>query len=148
MPPNTLADKEEALIRKSIDDLAEAISAKDVDALMAHYAQDVVTFDLRPPQQIKGADAYRKNFEAWFGSVQGRIDYRIHHLGIARTGDLAFCHSLSHVRSTRTSGEKADYWVRVTSGLRKTGGRWLIAHEHISMPIDMVSMQAVSGLQA
>lgn len=147
MPLDTPLDREEALIRESMDTLAEAISARDVDALMIHYARDVVTFDLRPPQQIHGADAYRKNFEAWFASVEGRIDYKIHEMRIARSGDFAFCHSLSHVMSNRTSGQRADYWVRVTSGLRKIGGRWLIVHEHVSMPVDMMSMQAVSELQ-
>jgi uncharacterized protein (TIGR02246 family) len=134
-------------IREHVESLAQALRARDIDALMAHYAPDVVTFDLRPPAGIQGVDAYRKNFEAWFASVQGRIDYEIHELQIARSGDVAFCHSLSHIRSIRTSGEQADYWVRVTSGFRVVNGRWLIVHEHISMPIDMQTLQAVSSLQ-
>jgi uncharacterized protein (TIGR02246 family) len=144
----TTPTKEDAEIRERIESLAQAISAKDVDALMEHYAPDVVTFDIRPPQQVRGVDAYRKNFETWFASVQGRIDYEMRELHIARNGDVAFCHNLSHVRSIRMSGEQADYWVRVTSGLRRTNGRWLIAHEHISMPIDMMSMRAVKEFQA
>lgn len=146
MPPET--DPEDAEIHARIQSLAQAISAKDVDALMAHYSPDVVTFDIRPPQRIRGADAYRKNFEAWFASVQGCIAYDIHELHVARNGDVAFCHSLSHVRSVRKSGGRADYWVRVTSGLRMIDGKWLIDHEHISMPVDMQTMQAVSDLQA
>jgi ketosteroid isomerase-like protein len=140
--------REDADIRERIDTLAGAIRAKDVDALMAHYAPEVVVFDIRPPARIRGVDAYRKNFEAWFASVKGRIDYEVHDLSIARSGDVAFCCCVSHVRSVRTTDEKPDYWVRVTSGLQKMGGQWLVAHEHISMPIDLQTMQAASGLRA
>jgi ketosteroid isomerase-like protein len=48
--------------------------------------------------------------------------------------------------SIRTTGEKADYWVRVTSGWRKIAGQWLITHEHVSLPINMPSMRAETAL--
>jgi ketosteroid isomerase-like protein len=51
------------------------------------------------------------------------------------------------VESTRTTGKKADYWVRVTSGLRKIDGRWVITHEHISMPIDLMIMDGAPAVQ-
>ncbi len=143
MPPTT----EDGQNRERVDTLVRALGAKDIDALMAHYAPETVTFDFRPPHQIQGADAYRKNFETWFASVQGPIDYEIRDLRITTSGDVAFCHSLGHVRSTRTTGEKADYWVRVTSGLRKMNGRWMITHEHVSAPINVETMQAALDLQ-
>jgi ketosteroid isomerase-like protein len=145
MPTATMQREEEDRIRERMEALAEALRTKEIDVLMAHYAPDMVTFDLRPPAQIRTATAYRKNFEAWFASVEGRIDYEMHDLGIAVGGDTAFCHYQAHVRSKRASGETVDYWVRVTSGLRKMDGRWMIAHEHISMPVDLRTMQAASG---
>jgi ketosteroid isomerase-like protein len=132
-----------AEIRKRIETFTQALRTKDIEALWAHYAPDVMTFDLRPPLQANGLD-YRKNFETWFASVQGPIDYEVHDQRIAVNGNLAFCHSLSHVRSTRTGGERADYWVRVTAGFEKINGQWLITHEHISMPISMETMRAWS----
>ena len=147
MPTTMAPTREEAQIRKCVDSLAQALRAKDIKALMAHYAPDNVTFDFRPPLQVQGVDAYRKNFEAWFASVQRRIDYEIRDLRITTSDDVAFCHSLCHVKSTRTTGEKADYWVRVTSGLRKLNGQWMITHEHVSVPINMQTMQAALDLQ-
>lgn len=139
---------EEAEIRESLDELAQALRAKDIEALMAHYAPEIIVFDLRPPPRIEGANAYRKNFETWFASVDGPIDYEMRELLVTAREDVAFCHSLSHVRSKRTNGEKADYWVRVTSGWRKLSGSWLITHEHISMPINLQTMQAQSDFQS
>jgi uncharacterized protein (TIGR02246 family) len=143
MPTTT----DDAQIRERLEAVAQALRAKDIDALLAHYAPGVVTFDLRPPLQVRGVDAYRKNFEAWFASVQGPIDYEIRDLRITMSDDIAFCHSLSHVKSTRTTGEKADYWVRVTSGLQKMNGQWMVTHEHVSVPIKLETMQGPFDLQ-
>ena len=133
MPATTTPTREDAQIRECIDAWARALRAKDINALMAHYAPDVVTFDLMP-LQTQGSDAYRKNFEAWFASVQGPIDYEIRDLRITMQDDVAFGHYLGRVQSTRTTGEKNDYWVRVSAGLQKMNGRWRLTHEHVSVP--------------
>jgi ketosteroid isomerase-like protein len=136
-----------AQIRERMEALAQALRAKDINALMAHYAPGIVTFDLRPPLQVQGVDAYRENFEVWFASVQGPIGYEIRDLRITMSDDIAFCHSLSHVQSTRMTGERADYWVRVTSGLQKMNGQWMVTHEHVSVPIKMETMKGAFDLQ-
>jgi uncharacterized protein (TIGR02246 family) len=142
MPTTTTATRDDTEIRQWIDSCARALRAKDIKALMAHYAPDMVTFDLMP-LQLQGADPYRKNFEAWFASVQGQIDFEIRDSRITTRDDVAFCHYLGHVKSTRTTGEKNDYWVRVTVGLRKTNGQWLAIHEHVSVPFsNMATLQA------
>ena len=133
MPTTTTPTRNEAQIRERIDAWAQALRAKNLNALMAHYAPDIVTFDLMPLQSL-GVDAYGKNFEAWFASVQGPIDYEIRDFGITTKDDVAFCHYVGHVRCTRTSGEKNDYRVRVTMGFQKMNGQWMVTHEHVSMP--------------
>jgi uncharacterized protein (TIGR02246 family) len=146
MPPTPT--REDAQIRESMDAWAQALRAKDINALMAHYAPDQVTFDLRPPLQVQGADAYRKNFEAWFASVQGPIDYEIRDLRITTSADVAFCRYVARVRSTRTTGEKGDYRVRVTVGFQKMNGAWMVTHEHVSAPsFNVDTMQAAPDLE-
>lgn len=147
MPTTTTATQDEAQLRERLDKWTRALHARDLNALMALYAPDTVTFDLMPPQQVKGADHYRKNFERWFAAMPGPIDYEIHDLRIMTGADVAFCHSLSHVKGTRANGDKADYWVRVTVGFQKRNGQWLMIHDHVSMPHSMETMKAVSELQ-
>src|SRR5215207_7938520 len=101
-----------------IDAVARAIRAKDLDALMAHYAPDCVIFDLMPLQTL-GREAYRKNFASWSNSVNGPIEFEIQDLNSDAREDLALAHYTSRVRCTRMSGAKADYQVRVTAVLRK-----------------------------
>ena len=49
-----------------MDDMANAIRAKDVDALMAHYAPDVLTFDLLPRCNTRGPTRSEKGCRSGF----------------------------------------------------------------------------------
>ncbi|HEY7640526.1 MAG TPA: nuclear transport factor 2 family protein [Steroidobacteraceae bacterium] len=147
MPTTATASTDEAQIREQLQAWTRALHDKNLDALMALYAADVVTFDLMPPHRVPDAAHYRKNFERWFAGMPGPIDYEIHDLRTIAGGHVAFCHCLGHVTATRTNGEKADYWVRVTVGFEKRNGKWLMLHDHVSMPIDMETSKAVRTLQ-
>ncbi|MEO8017448.1 MAG: nuclear transport factor 2 family protein [Pseudomonadota bacterium] len=124
-------------IRERLETLTQALRNKDIDALMTHYAPDIVVYDLRPPLAVQSADTYRKNFERWFASMQGPIQYDISDLRISMSDSHAFCHCLGHVQGTMSGGEKTDYWVRVTTCFQKANGQWLVGHEHVSMPAAM-----------
>ncbi len=133
MSTNLRRPTEDEALRGRVETLAQSIRDKDIDALMAHYAPDVVVYDVMPPLDVQGADTYRKSFERWFASMQGPIEYEVKDLRISMGESHAFCHCLSHVRGTR-GGDKADYWVRVTTCFQKANGQWLVGHEHVSMP--------------
>lgn len=128
---------EEASIRERLTSMAQAIREKDADALMTHYAPDVVVYDVMPPLHVQGAAEYRKNFERWFGSMLGPIEYEMNDLRVSLSDSHAFCHFVGHVRGARKNGEKADYQVRVTTCFQKANGQWLVGHEHVSMPARM-----------
>ena len=136
----TTKDKatDETQVRKLNDDWVKALRAKDIDALMNCYTPGILVFDLAPPLQYEGKDAYRKNVEEWFASFQGPIGYQIRALAISAGADVAFSHSLNHISGTRTDSEETDVWVRATVGYGKINGKWLITHEHFSTPFEMV----------
>ena len=126
----------EAQIRERIEGWAKALRAKDVDAVMSYYTRDVLSFDLAPPLLQKG-DAVRRGWEEWFPTFRGPIGYEIRDLSITVGDDVAFSHSLNRISGTRTGGEDADVWVRATVCYRKTDGKWMVAHEHVSVPFYM-----------
>lgn len=138
---------EENRIRERVETWAKALYAKDLDTLMALYAPEMITFDLMPPSQVDGVDRYRKNFERWFISMPGPIAYNVENLHVFANNEVGFCYYLSHIQAKRANGEKADYWVRVTVGFEKRRGKWLIVHDHISMPFDMETMKATPELK-
>jgi ketosteroid isomerase-like protein len=51
--------------------------------------------------------------------------------------EVAFSHNLNLISGTRTNGEETDVWVRVTACYRKIDDKWMVAHEHISVPFYM-----------
>jgi len=46
-----------AVLRRRIDEIAQAIRDKNVERLLAFYAPNVTAFDLRPPLDVRGAAA-------------------------------------------------------------------------------------------
>lgn len=130
---------EENAIRALEDRFAMAFNAGDVDAIMKNYVADasLVVFDVVPRKEHRGAEAYRQDWVEFFTHFQGRPRIEISDLGITAEGDIGFGHSLQHVTGTDLQGRPVDRWVRVTDGYRKVGGRWLIAMEHISVPVDL-----------
>jgi ketosteroid isomerase-like protein len=61
--------------------------------------------------------------------------------------DVAFLHCIERVSGTLKGGQKSDIWLRATSGLRKIKGKWLITHDHISVPVDFESGKAALELK-
>jgi ketosteroid isomerase-like protein len=124
----------EAELRTCIEQLAQAIRDKNVDLLMTFYAPDVAVFDVRPPLNTRGAGEYRQNFERWFASFEGPLGFEFKDLRIAPGEGAAFCHYLALVSGARPGGGASGYWVRGTTCFEQREGRWLVTHEHISMP--------------
>lgn len=138
---------EEAQIRALIDDRARAVRAKDVNGAISSSAPDILSFDVVNPLQHIGSDASRKRTEDWFSSFQGPIGYEIRNLSISAGNDVAFSHGLSHVSATSKDGGQLDMWWRTTICFRKIDGKWMVTHEHNSVPFNVESGKASLDLK-
>jgi ketosteroid isomerase-like protein len=128
----------EAQIRALLNDWANALRSKDAEAVMSHYAADLVLFDLAPPLKYAGANALdKKALEKWFSSFQASIGYEIRDLNITAGDNVAFCHSLNRLTGRKTGGEEVDVWLRATVCFRRIAGKWTITHWHESVPFYM-----------
>lgn len=132
---DTITD--EAQIRQLVDSWTEALRAKNLDALMFHYTPDVLFYDLAPPQLHSGSSVNRKNLEEWLATFDGPLGVEVRNLNVTTGGDVAYSTCLERITGGRTSGEQTDVWVRSTVGYRKIDGKWMIAHEHTSVPFYM-----------
>ena len=135
------ASDDEAAIRALEDKFAAAFNAGDIDAMMKNYipGKSLVVFDVVPPRQHLGADAYRKAWTGFFAHFKGKPKIAITDLGITVDGNLGFSHSIQHVTGTDKQDHPVNRTVRVTDGYRKIGGNWLIVLEHISVPVDLTT---------
>jgi ketosteroid isomerase-like protein len=137
----------EDLIRQRLQDLARAVSAKDIDRTMSFYARDIVSFDINPPLRYAGADIKRQTWVKAFAAYPGGFSYEIRDPSITTQGDLAFVHSLNHVSGTLASGRTTEMWVRWTACFRRIDGAWLVVHDHVSVPADLEHGKAALDLR-
>ena len=131
---------DEAEIKALEERFISAFMAKDVEAIMKGYAPgaELVVFDVVPPRQYVGFDAYKKDWEDFFALFPGRVVvFEIKDLSITTDNKLGYGHSIQHTIMTKKDGSKMDLTVRVTDCYSKISGKWLIAHEHVSVPVDL-----------
>ena len=122
-------------VRALLDSREEACRAKDIDRLMSLYSPDSIYFDVVPPLHFAGSAAIRNNFLRWFDGYEGSIDLETRNLNIQVSGDVASAHVL-HLDSGNRNGDYSGIWLRSTVCCQRINDRWLITHEHISLPIE------------
>ena len=135
--PETLP---ETAVRELLEEYAEAMRAADADRLARCHLPGAEVYDLAPPLR-KAFDA--EALRAWFaGHGGGPLGFEIRDLAVTAGADVAYAHCL-----TRMYAPGFELWFRASYGLRRVGGRWLIAHVHESTPFHMDgSMAAATDL--
>jgi ketosteroid isomerase-like protein len=126
------------------DHLMSSIRAKDLDGVMSVYVADdsLFVFDVIPPRQYVGANAYREDWKGVLASFKGPITAQITDLSITSNNNLAFGHSVQRFSGSDHNGKNIDWTLRVTDCYRKIKGKWLIVHEHYSVPVDLQTAKA------
>jgi ketosteroid isomerase-like protein len=92
-------------------------------------------FDVPPPFQSRGLDAYKKTWDLFFQYHEPSQAFDIEELAITAGEDVAFA-VVMRCGSATVSGPPTagGFPFRLTIGLRKVDGQWRIAHEHHSVP--------------
>ncbi|HEX3793934.1 MAG TPA: nuclear transport factor 2 family protein [Acidimicrobiales bacterium] len=134
--------REEESIRSVLNDRLAALHDKDAARFVAHYSPAVVKFDLAPPLVETGPDVLEPaGWQQWFDSWDGPIVLALARVGMqvsgSGSGDMAVCHCVSHMTGQKVDGEEVDLWFRSTYCFALVEGRWLIVHEHSSVPFAM-----------
>jgi uncharacterized protein (TIGR02246 family) len=138
---------DEAKIRQQVDKIVEGLRAKDLEGLKQLYATDVVSFDVEPPLQHVGVEAKLKNWAKVFAVFES-VTYQVRDLTVTAGDDVAFGHAFARLSGTLKDGTATSgMWVRVTYCLRKVDGTWLIAHDQVSVPLDIPSGKGVVDLE-
>ena len=127
------SDDEEA-IRNVVESWTAAVRRRDLDGILKNHSSEIVMFDVPPPLQSKGIDAYRKTWDLFFSWSSDPIPFDIHEMSITAGRDVGFVVATMGCAEPGPNGEQKSLDFRLTVGLRKIDGRWTIAHEHHSVP--------------
>ncbi|MEU2199992.1 nuclear transport factor 2 family protein [Isoptericola sp. NPDC019482] len=143
----TATHDHEHAIRQLLGSLVGALRAKDLDAVREIYAPDVVSFDVEPPLRHVGIDAKLRNWVQVFDAF-ATVDYELRDLALTVDEHVAFGHALGRLGGTLADGTPVPgTWVRGTFGLRRDGERWLVAHDQVSVPVDVRTGAAAVDLE-
>ena len=127
-----VVESEERAVRELVEAWAWAVRAHDLPGVVARHAHDLVYFDVPQPVEQRGLEAYARSWPPFFGYIGSRGQFELGELRVAACLDVAFAHALLLVRG---HSETATARVRLTLGLCKREGRWLVVHEHHSAPL-------------
>ena len=124
-------------IRTLIERWAEAVHATDLDTVLADHSDDIVMFDVPPPDDgVRGIEAYRQTWPPFFVWQARGASFEIVELEVSAGEDVAFAYALLRCGMPEELAERPERRLRLTLGLRRQAGRWVVAHEHHSYPLD------------
>lgn len=147
-PTAAAKSDDKAAITKRIDEWKAQMRARDLDGVMTMYAAEVVAFDVVPPLEFRGADAYRKSYQNFMDTYAGPIETEVRDFDVVVSGDLAVSRGFTRFTGKeKASGAESTVWVRVTESWRRKNGQWRIIHEHVSVPVDFATGKAVLDLK-
>ncbi|MEU8299854.1 SgcJ/EcaC family oxidoreductase [Micromonospora sp. NPDC048909] len=121
------------LVTELIERWAEAVHTGDLDTVLADHADDIVMFDVPPPHDgVRGLAAYRETWPPFFRWQAQGAAFEIISLEVTAGDDVAFAHALLRCGTPQDLARDPGHHLRLTIGLRKTHGRWMVTHEHHS----------------
>jgi uncharacterized protein (TIGR02246 family) len=134
-----MADKQnipndEVAVRDLIEAWADSVRRKDYDGILENHAADFVMFDVPPPFKSVGLEAYRKTWDVFFSWSSGPVRFEIQDMDVTAGADVAFAFASMCCEGRGSDGKSEPLDFRLTIALRKIDGRWMIAHEHHSVP--------------
>ncbi len=112
---------------------AHAVHEGDLEAVVADHADDIVMFDVPPPDDgVRGIDAYRAVWPPFFEWQHGGATFDIVELDITAGADVAFVWALLRCGTDADFEREPGGRLRLTLGLQRRDGRWVVTHEHHS----------------
>ena len=139
----TTALASEASDKAQIKEILEkVIAGKDGTEMASYYAPDAILWDVVPPETRGRANIAKFMDGIMVDQKNLKGEIRRLHIEVERT--LATAYSIQHFTwESRATGQPGEILFRQTDMLRKIKGRWWIIQQHISVPIDAKTGQAV-----
>ena len=140
---DTARESHDPVVRM-LDAYRDAVFAKDVDAFVRLYDEDVHVFDMWGDWSLQGVAAWRRMAEGWFGSLgDERVVVTFDDVGSSVEHDLACGHATVTYSAQATDGAiLRSLSNRMTVVLRRRDGEWKVVHEHTSAPIEHETLKA------
>ena len=128
--------EDNAAVRNVVESWAAAVRRRNFEGILQNHSPDIVMFDVPPPFQSKGIEAYKKTWDLFFSCSSDPTVFDITTMAVTAGTDVAFVVATMRCAGSAANGEHQDLEFRLTVGLRKIEGKWTITHEHHSVPAE------------
>jgi uncharacterized protein (TIGR02246 family) len=125
---------DEAAVRTVVESWMACVRRRDIAGILQNHSPDIVMFDVPPPFQSRGIEAYRKTWDPFFSWSRDPVAFDATEMSITAGADVAFVVAAMRCAAPGANGKPESLDFRLTVGLRKIDGRWSITHEHHSVP--------------
>jgi uncharacterized protein (TIGR02246 family) len=125
---------EDRAIRDVVESWAAAVRRRDFEGILKNHSSDIVMFDVPPPFQSTGIEAYKKTWDLFFSCAGDPVVFDFTTMNIFAGSDVAFVIATMRCTQPGPGGEREELNFRLTIGLKKIGGNWIVLHEHHSVP--------------
>jgi ketosteroid isomerase-like protein len=96
--------------------------------ILSNHSKEILMYDF--PSVVRGLDAYDRTWDFFFSEKMKEILFAPRELEVTAGSSVAFATCL--IRCEGTSAGVVEF--RLTSGLQKINDKWIITHEHHSVP--------------
>ena len=145
-PSEAIADSSSAAeIRSQIQRFRQAVLHKDMKGVARYYSntESLVVFDVVPPLSYVGWNSFRKDWQGFFDGFKEISVYDWNDMHIESGGDLGWMRAMVHIAGTLQDGKPLDMTFRDTAIFKRENQRWVVIHDHGSVPIVFETGQAV-----
>jgi uncharacterized protein (TIGR02246 family) len=131
--PAPAAGDEAAL--KAVDEaFVQAFNKKDVDGVLACYADDAILMDPGPALIYRGKEEIKKGIGEFF-KAQPSAELKLDEVHYTAVGDVGYGYILWTISMKGPDGSAAQMKGRATDVMAKRGGKWVLVTDHASIPV-------------
>ena len=82
--------EDDAAIRDVVESWTAAVRGRDFEGILQNHSSDIVMFDVPPPLQSRGIEAYRKTWDVFLSWSSAPVHFDPTELNITAGKDVAF----------------------------------------------------------
>jgi len=94
MSDNHGSTNDELEIRNLVENWAAAVCRKDFSGILHRHSSTMLMFDVPPPLQSKGIEAYKSTWDLFFSSSPDPVIFDIREMSVTAGHDVAFVAAL------------------------------------------------------
>lgn len=136
-----------AEIRAVHDHWFDRTAVKDLEGVMRHIADDIVSYEHDAPLQYVGREQVREVCRQGLEWAPGTVTWDVPDMRVLIRDDIAVVWGLNHMTAGEADGTTAESWSRGTRVLQRRNGEWAMIHQHVSYPYDPRTGEAKTGLR-